>query len=51
MYIVVSTLFTYTKPFTEVLLLCHSFQNLSGPRTLKFPAKPKHFVALLSSDV
>ena len=25
----------------EVLLLCHSFQDLNGPNTIKFPAKTK----------
>ena len=44
-YMVVSILFTYTRPFTaekraEVLFLWHSLERLNGP-TFKFPAKPK----------
>ena len=41
---VVSILFTYTKPFTarkkaEVLLLCHPLKNVNGPNILNFQTK------------
>ena len=43
---VVSVLFTYTKPLTaakrsEVLLLCHSLTILNWPNTVRFPPKTK----------
>ena len=52
---VVSILFTHTKPFTadkkaEVLLLCHSLQHLNGPNTFTFPAKTKTGICFCCSQ-
>ena len=54
-YMVVSILFTYTNPFTaekstELLLLCHSLQDLNGPNTLKFLATTKTVFVKVSSS-